>query len=146
MKGQVFSSDMMASVFLFLIVASIVLFAWNSIIDNSVNDMQRKDMEITATRILDILVKTPGVPLDWELNDASVIGLANFDRTIDTAKLSALINMDYNKTRNIFGTPYNYFFKLGNVTKGINGAETVFARRMVLFNNTVQFMELTLSR
>lgn len=145
MKGQLFSSDMVASVFLFSIAVSTVLFAWNSVIDNSVNDMQRKDMEITATRILDILVKSPGYPIDWEKSNASVIGLANYDRTIDANKLNTFINMDYNTTRKIFGIPYDYFFRIGNYTKGVNGTEAVFVRRMVIFNGT-QFMELTLSK
>lgn len=145
MKGQLFSSDMIAAVFLFFTMVSIILFAWNSAIDNYVQDMQRKDMEITGTRILDILVKSPGYPTDWEDKNATTIGLAAYDRTIDADKLSAFLDMDYNTTKKIFGVPYDYFFKLGNYTKGINGSEAVFARRIVIFNGA-QFLELTLSK
>lgn len=145
MKGQLFSSDMIASVFLFFIMTSMVLFSWNSVIDKSVQNMQRQDMEITGTRILDTLVKSPGYPSDWENKNATTIGLASYDRTIDSNKLNAFLNMDYDKTREIFGMPYNYFFKLGNYTKGLNGTEAVFARRAVIFNGT-QFLELTISK
>ena len=143
MKAQLFSSDMIVAVFLFLAVASAALFAWNSAADKSVQTTQRQDMEITGTRILDILVKSPGYPIDWENKNATTIGLASYDRTIDANKLNAFLDMDYNRTREIFGIPYNYFFKLGNYTKGVNGTEAVFARRAVIFNGT-QFLELTI--
>ena len=143
MKAQLFSSDMIVAVFLFLAVASAALFAWNSAADKSVQTTQRRDMEITGTRILDILVKSPGYPIDWENKNATTIGLASYDRTIDANKLNAFLDMDYNRTREIFGIPYNYFFKLGNYTKGVNGTEAVFARRAVIFNGT-QFLELTI--
>ena len=145
MKGQLFSSDMIVAVFLFLAAVSAALFAWNSAIDKSVQTMQRQDMEITGTRILDILVKSPGYPIDWENKNATTIGLASYDRTIDANKLNAFLDMDYNRTKNIFGIPYDYFFRLGNYTKGINGSEAAFARRAVIFNGT-QFLELMLSK
>lgn len=145
MKGQLFSSDMIAAVFLFFIVVSATLFAWNSAVDKYVQTMQRQDMEITGTRILDTLVKSPGYPVDWENKNATTIGLASYDRTIDSKKLDAFLDMDYNATRKVFGMPYNYFFKMGNYTKGLNGTEAVFARRAVIFNGT-QFMELTISK
>lgn len=145
MRGQLFSSDMIAAVFLFFIMASMILLAWNSAVDKSVQDIQRTDMEITATRILDILVKSPGYPADWENKNATVIGLVNYDRTIDTDKLNAFLGMDYNATKKIFGMPYDYFFRLGNYTKGVNGTESVFVRRMVILNGT-QFLELMLSQ
>lgn len=144
MKAQLFSSDMIAAVFLFLLVSTFILFSWNSSIDAAAENLQRREMELAASRILDIMVKSPGYPPDWEAGNASVIGLVNYDRTIDPVKLSAFINMDYNKTKEILGTG-DYFFRLGNYTKGANGTSTVFIRRMVIFNGP-QLMELSLSR
>ncbi len=144
-RGQLFSSDMIAAVFIFLLMVSVILSVWNSSADRSISNIQRNDMEITAMRIIDILSKSPGYPADWEDSNAVVIGLADSDRKIDSGKLDAFLGMDYNLTRDIFGMPYNYFFKLGNYTKGINGTDSVFARRMVVFNGT-QLMELTLSK
>lgn len=144
MKAQLFSGDMIAAVFLFLLVSTFILFSWNSSIDVAAENLQRREMELAASRILDIMVKSPGYPANWEAGNASVIGLAGYDRTIDPAKLNAFINMDYNRTKEIFGIG-DYFFRLGNYTKGTNGTNTVFVRRMVIFNGS-QLMELSLSR
>jgi len=145
MKGQLVSSDAAASVFLFSILATVLLLSWDSMLDRAAEDVQRTDMEITATRLLDTLVKSPGHPLDWEVKNATIIGLARSDRTIDSAKLNAFMDMDYNKSLQVLGIHYNYFFRVANYTKGFNGSESVFARRMVIFNGP-QFAEMTVSK
>ncbi len=144
MKAQFFSSDMAAAVLVFSVTIAIIMLAWNSSVDRTMQDAQRRDMEATAARILDLLVTTPGYPPDWENSNASVIGIAESDRKISASKLNAFMGMGYTETKEIFGTHHDYFFKLGNYTKGVNGSG-VYLRRMVIFNGT-QFAELTLSK
>ncbi len=145
-KAQVFSADVIAAVFLLVIALSIISVYW----DNKMNSLQEKtelaEMYIRASQISDILAKAGGTP-NWEQRNATVIGLAIWNRIIDVRKLSAFMGMDYNKSKDILGIKgYEYYFRLANNTKGfLSGNKQVYIKRIVIHNG-LQNMEFALSK
>ena len=146
-KGQIFSSDLMVAIFIFIIILGEVLATWNILIDTSAKDTELKNMEIAVTTVVDTLVKTRGYPYDWNRTGARVVGLADWDRTIDQKKLDEFMAMDYNLSKQAMGIgDFDYQFRLSknNIVRGSVGGDTALIVRRVVFYNGVDIVEFTL--
>ncbi len=145
-KGQLVSGDFVASVFIFLILFSVIIIAWDSRVESYTRRLQLKEMETAAAETADKIL-TPGKPSGWENSNASIIGLVDRDRRVDPRKLNAFISMDYNQSKVAMGiSSYDYFFNMpkSNMTKGFLGGEMrAFVRRAVIYNGA-DYIELTL--
>ena len=130
-KAQIFSTDLMisASIFISLIIILISTFYFYSI--RIRDNVKNEDLYIKTIQISDILLKTAGIPSDWETNSNNTknIGLIDSDRIFSTSKIREFVNLSINTTKeklNIEG--YNFYFSL----KDSNGA---------LYNLTNSFSE-----
>ena len=126
-KSQAVVIDLFVTLFIFVIVLSIILISWNKYNYELGYKVAQKDMWLTAFHISDILVSTPGDPNNWELvynkSDVSgsirTLGLAEFDRELTKSKIlnfSDLSNVskknytDVKELLNIEG--YDFYFRL----------------------------------
>ena len=146
-RGQIFSSDLMVAFFLFIIIFSAIIIFWNNMIMFSSYDVENRYIESLAVEIADTMVRTGGYPSTWENSNATTIGLAEWDRKIDSKKISAFIAMDYSQSKELMGIGgYDYFFRLvgANVTKGSLGGEVrVYTSRRIYYNGD-DVLEFTL--
>ncbi len=149
MKGQLFSSDLVLSIFIFLIVFAFLSIFTANMVNNIHKDQISRDLELQVIRISDLFVKTSGKPENWEdINPDLVesIGLVNKENIIDEEKLSSFISMNYTKSKKILGLEdTDYFFRLENNTKGELGGEIrIVSKRLVIYDNSIALMEIVL--
>ena len=138
-KGLVFSSDLLVAILILLVIFIVVLISWNSFVDDTIKDSERKNIESLALKTSDNFVLSEGFPKDWEKSNASVIGLVSRSRNIDPEKLNAFLNLDYEESKRILGLQgYEYQFRLNRsgIVKPINsiGKDVSVVRRVVLYN------------
>ncbi len=114
-KGAAFSTDMTIAIFIFLAIFIAITTAWNSVLDSSGRNAQRKHAEMMVLRIADEFVRTGGYPSDWEENPLSAltIGLAGSDRILDSDKVQAFLDMDYETAKDILKTGgYEFYMEI----------------------------------
>jgi hypothetical protein len=153
-KAQLFMSDfIMASVIvIFIIILSVSI--WNRNVNSLKSKEERSGMESLVLSISDQLIRSPGIPSDWNKNNVLAIGLAAEDNTLDAAKVYNFTSLDIDKTKNLLGIGnYNFIFRLRNTSETvlveygdlpIDGKEVVILRRIVLFEGLPTIMDLGL--
>jgi hypothetical protein len=150
-KSQMATTDLFIALFAATILIIIIIFAWNNYALILNEDVNYKEMQIKAFQTADLLIKSKGVPVNWEENPTNidVIGLAASDRNLSTEKVSAFLNASYNITLKSLGIElYNFYFRL----KDLNGTEIAEYRnasasnksiiniqRLVLYENKIDF-------
>lgn len=96
-----------------IIIFSFVTFDLSS---NRTSDARQKtEMELIAIDIVDGLIKTNGVPGDWEQYPTSVtsFGLAKTPLSLDSNKIHQFSLADYNSSKTVMGIQnYQYFFRV----------------------------------
>ncbi|MFC1755076.1 hypothetical protein ACFL96_17065 [Thermoproteota archaeon] len=154
-KAQVGMADLFiaASVFIILLVA--IAFVYNLYSEKFQARQRFNRMQISAFQISNILVKSEGIPFDWETDPQNtvMIGLAGNKRIFSDDKVDAFLNMDYNMTKEIFKSGYDYNFKIYRLNgqilaeKGTNitgNATAVSMERRVLYDDEEVVMALLL--
>lgn len=107
-KGQVSSVDAIVASMIFAILLIFLIAFWFVSIDSIGNVTAKNTLQTPAIAISDLLLKSPGVPENWE-NDTSslkVIGLAVSDtdhNVLDMEKLDNFTALEYNMSRELFG-------------------------------------------
>lgn len=151
MKGQIFSTDLFSSLFVFIIIFAALAIMWNNAIERQEKDESLKEIELEAMRVSDLIIRTPGYPANWEnipVDNVRNVGLINSDREIDKDKLNAFLLMNYDESKIKFSIQrFDYSFRLvkANITKGSSGGSNkILIRRPVLFNGTVDTFEFEL--
>ena len=71
MKAQLFSSDLLAGIFIFLILTGLITYSYSQILDSHSRDAQRKFLEIETMKFFENLFRTKGLPENWEDSTAS---------------------------------------------------------------------------
>jgi hypothetical protein len=107
-KAQAWGLDLMIAVTIFII--GVVLFYFYALNYSSesktiIDSLQYEGESISSSLLSD------GYPEDWNSTNVVVIGLTTNDK-INNTKLDrfySLVQEDYNKTRTLFSTKYNYY-------------------------------------
>ena len=153
-NAQVFSIDLIIALSIFLIAGAIVVVALYEFNNDADEKNKFNNMYITAVKASDILVKSEGLPKDWNSSNLTVIGLAESDRVISPSKVNRMINLSYNVTRRNLGLyPYEFYIALKNITGskiieyGNNftdeaGAIRVISSRRVVYNGEAAIFDL----
>jgi uncharacterized protein (UPF0333 family) len=118
MRGQIWSLDFAISLFVFLLVLIPIFFVWAYINTQSQQQKVLEEMEHLALSISDMLIRTKGIPEDWNETNVKVIGLADEENVLSVTKVSYFVNMginDYNRTKAILTGGYDFFFNLSDV-------------------------------
>lgn len=112
-----------------------------------------KELSIESEIIIDSLL-SEGFPENWNTTNVIVIGLLSNGK-INMTKLEGFYNLtvdDYNRTKRIFNTRYDFYFALdedmtfnGNNVEGfglegvdienINAEDIIIKRRLVIYDN-----------
>jgi len=104
-KSQITVLDLFISFGMASLLVVFIVLGWNSYTNLLARGQREKFIELQAMQTLDLLIKSPGEPVDWEKNIASseVFGLAMSDRNISQKKLDALSLSSYNQTSRMLG-------------------------------------------
>ncbi len=142
-RGQAAVTDLFIAIAVFVLLITIITVDWNKYQIQLASELDYDTMKFKAFHIIDALVRTPGVPEDWEAQPElpSVIGLASEPNVISNAKLTAFINtLTPAQIKEIFKINlYTFFFEL----KDQNGA--ILYSHGTPTNNTADF-SVVLSR
>lgn len=160
-KSQLGMSDLFLAASIFVVLMGAAVFAYSHYTSKFESRQEFNRMQLAALEITDMLVKSPGMPSDWELWLDSgevklhVIGFA-YDpvnaRNLSATKIEGFMNMSYTESKKKLGTDYDYYFKIrdleGNTLaeKGSSQEEGQAAgiERRVLYNNNGAIMSFML--
>ncbi|OYT27204.1 MAG: hypothetical protein B6U97_02125 [Candidatus Altiarchaeales archaeon ex4484_96] len=154
-EGQVFTSDYIVGVSVFIIVFSACIFFWENTSARSTNNFMLQEMRNTASRTIDHLVEVPGRPSNWEDNPgyAEVVGLSSGYGMVSADKFHALSSMEYGILREYLGVGnYQVYLRLKK-TDGLlvddaglmpQDAHVVSVRRFCVLDNQSVVLEVLL--
>ncbi|MEK6957978.1 MAG: hypothetical protein AABW99_03300 [archaeon] len=155
-KGQAVLLDFAMALFLFMIMWIFITSEFNVREAEAIRANDFGTMRARADYLLEGLVKTRGIPENWEtltLEDASSFGLAKTDRALSEAKLAAFSNFssDYEGLRERLPLEeYDFFFEfsgIDDVNVGLEpqgNADKVVVQRIVTYKGGVGIAKLTL--
>jgi len=110
--------DLIISIVIFLTVLLPLFFVWSYINSQNQQQMLFDDTENLAFSVSDSLIRTKGMPDDWNSSNVNSIGLASQENVLNSTKVGyflAMGNSDYNKTRAILTGRYDFFFNLTDI-------------------------------
>lgn len=102
-KGQIISGEFIVSMAIFLFVIAIIVPLFNRI---SSDFEERQFIEDVKTRLFftsDAILKTTGVPDDWNSTNVRSIGFANSDGRINKTKIKKFLSLDNVSARSLLG-------------------------------------------
>jgi len=116
MKAELFSSDFMISMFLFISVLVIITMYYQNLQTDVYEADMRNDMYSKAMDIASLLATTSGYPKYWDNNTVKIIGLYDAGK-FNLTKFEYLMNTSYQDAKIKLGTGfYNFNITLKNIT------------------------------
>ncbi|MBN2122329.1 hypothetical protein JW721_04735 [Candidatus Micrarchaeota archaeon] len=111
-KGQINSIDFMIAVLIFAVILVFLIGFWFLNMAELSEMMGRDRLDSTSIAVSDMLIKTPGVPENWEdgPSDVWAIGLATTQNVLSKEKVANFTALDYNESREIMGLDGDYYF------------------------------------
>ena len=154
-RAQAWYVDFMVGLLIFLLAIGAYYIYQGSLseeVDYTLNDM------VAESKGISISLMSPGFPADWTPADVEKIGITDGTTRVDYDKLGYFSQLDYNLTRSLFGTSYEYvvYFFDGNETiimpinqtyigkLPTNHRNLVKITRTVIYNSTVAQLEVRL--
>jgi hypothetical protein len=92
-KGQVSSGEIVLAYFIFFIALTIAISMWVSEIEHIRTNNRFFDFEDAASDIAEKLVRTQGIPTNWDEDNVATIGLADEPRVLSRQKIKMFINL-----------------------------------------------------
>jgi hypothetical protein len=144
-KSQLAMGDFIVALVIATLMLMVIMFTWNRYTIVLDENTRFRNMESTALQAADLLVKSPGSPIDWEtdISDIQIIGLAVTNRNISLNKLNSFANINYNRSLKLLGLElynFDFSFSYANGTtisqhgKSTNGT-IININRIVRFQN-----------
>lgn len=121
-KGQAWGFDLIIASIIFT-MGIIIFFLYS--LNYPVEGQEKVDTLFYEGELISENLLSEGFPKDWNENNVVVIGLLNNGKINDT-KLNKFINLskeDYQKTKNLFNTRYNYYINISNAGIDIIGLQ-----------------------
>ncbi len=153
-KAQVGTTDLFIAIFIFIVLMTAILMAWNTYSKRLSESIEYNDIVLNAYYITDVLVKTPGQPHNWTSDNVEIIGLASNDRNISKSKVQEFTKIDYDLAKEKFNIErYDFYFQIED-PQGNNlidpygligiGDNIVRISRLVIYENEPAYLRLTL--
>jgi len=115
LKAQLFSTDFMFAITLFIFAISLVFLLWNYVTSSLNQQKEIEKMYQTCLYASEIWVKE-GYPIYWSPNDVKVLGMVN-DNRINSTKLYYLSQIGYENVSKLLNVlPNKLYFKVFNET------------------------------
>ena len=163
-KGQGIAIDFLFAILIFLLVLNASMALINSNNTTALDKNLMGELQASASQAIDMLVRTEGVPKDWQnksIDEASLIGLAKRDRVLDSDKINTFMTWaedysdetgDYNKVKTLLLSGYDFHFKIGDLEAPLeinqpdiwNDMTAVRIKRIVNFNGGETIAEFTI--
>jgi hypothetical protein len=119
MKAELFSSDFVISILIFLCAIVIINFYYQNLQSDVYESSVRNEMFSKAVNIASLLATTSGYPKYWNNTSVKVIGLYD-DGKFNLTKFEELKKINFNTARTMLGTgPYKIYIALKNETDDI---------------------------
>jgi len=107
-----------------MIVFSLVLISYYTYTTNiSKEDSSATDNLISDAKIVSSSLTTSGYPDNWDVNTVIRIGFTDSYNRIDNAKFGQFAQINYNKTKKLLGTIYDYFLYFVNESGDVQNVE-----------------------
>jgi hypothetical protein len=122
MKAELFSSDFMISILLFLTVLTIITTYYQNLQSDVYEADIRNDMYSKAINVASLLATTSGYPQYWNSTNVQVIGLYDSGKFNLTKfeELKQIAQIDYQTVKTKLGTgAYNFHISLKDTTGDI---------------------------
>ena len=157
-KGQALMIDLAFAVFIFTLLFAFLYGQWQQNISSSLSEQAFVELETRASRAVDSLIASKGIPQDWHLlplQDVNSLGLAKKKRVLSLEKVSAFAALDYNTSRTLLKlSDLDFYFRLENskgdlVSKGLvpdYNSESVSLLRIVDYNGVESVVEFAVFR
>lgn len=114
-KGQIFTSDSIIALTLFLTLIIISLSLIDRQINNLIEQEERNKAINKAFQIADFLVRTEGYPKNWNSSNVKLIGLAYPDHVLQTNKINEMSNITYEELKiKLKVEPYNFLLTINS--------------------------------
>lgn len=115
-KAQVWSLDFALSLLIFMSALFAVVFAWNYISANTMETQQMHELQLKALTLSDSLIRTNGIPMDWNESTVEVVGLATDENMLNATKVKYFVNMsdtDYDHLKGLMDIGfYDFYFEI----------------------------------
>ncbi|MBU0530420.1 MAG: hypothetical protein KKC05_02000 [Nanoarchaeota archaeon] len=112
MRGQIWSVDFVVSAIIFFTVLFLVILVWNYTSVQGSEVLALKNMQSAAMKTSDALIRTGGLPDDWNGTNVYVIGLADGDNILNQTKVLRFINTPYSKAKSLLTGEYDFYFEM----------------------------------
>ena len=159
-KAQVGIIDMLASVFIFMILMTVVMIYWYDYNRTLLDRLEKENSMTIALGVTDNLIKNPGKPTDWNSSNVLVIGLASSDRILSEEKVQSFCNISYNQTRALLNIMHQFYFSILTYQSGswskkeiecglipsANATTVINVARPVVYKNQLALMKFYLWR
>ncbi|MFO8016010.1 MAG: hypothetical protein R6U32_02815 [Candidatus Woesearchaeota archaeon] len=127
-RAQVSMGDLFLAASILIILTGAIALIYDSYTDRLESRQEFKRLQLSAIRSTELLVKSPGMPEDWEeditgtVNSTSNmtlshIGLSNpvSHRNISPEKLEAFRNISYDAVRDIMGSGHDFIIRVMDI-------------------------------
>ncbi len=152
-KGQIWSIDLIIAVTIFL--TGIIFFYVYTLNYGNDADTTLVEMQYDAEHIADI-VRSAGYPKNWSPGEVNIPGIIDEGHINESklSKLALLTEQDYQRTKALFATSYNWFINfsepmiIGNVTyasigqTSTNPTELFRVQRITIYRNKPVIMNI----
>ena len=119
MKAELFSSDFVISILVFLCALVIISFYYQNLQSDVYESSIRNEMFSKATNMASLLATTSGYPKYWNNTSVKVIGLYD-DGKFNLTKFEELKKINFNTAKTMLGTgPYKIYIALRNETDDV---------------------------
>jgi len=120
MKAQLWSLDFTGSILIFVISVVIMFFAFNLSVSQIAEQTELTNIEDAALEVTDALIRTGGLPADWNIGNVEVIGLAERENVINKSKIFNFISLNYNTSKTLLGIAnYDYYFEIIHLNNSV---------------------------
>lgn len=154
-RGFAIAVDFFLAAMVFMLVLAYSSYTYYYYVGQYRAAEARKETEISSLAITDLMLKSPGNPVEWQNdpNGTMAIGLAYEENIIDPEKLSALEMMDYNRSRELMGLSTDYYMRVRWVDGtlimekgGKQNESAVSMKRVAAYNGTYAWVEFDVYR
>jgi hypothetical protein len=115
-KGQAISIDFFFAIIVVLIVIGMATTSWNRTVYLIEKNTGRRWMRRTGLAVADMMIRSPGVPSDWNSSSVMTIGLVDTSNVLNRDKITEFNSMPKSKIQQLLGIGgYDFSFRDSNV-------------------------------
>ncbi len=149
-RGQSVMLDFLLAAFVFSVVFSAVMLSLRNVQETFDAEERRWRIQRGAIQAADVLVKSRGVPFNWNERETRLPGLKSMGRSLESGKLSAFEGLDYEETKEMLGLEgleYRVEVKGNETSMSMGRPESgdlrVASTRVALHNGEPVFLKVT---